>query len=1832
MMQMVHKVFVSVALVLAFTSAVLESTAQIYAVIDGGTATKYTGAVTTINPLTDWYWTCRHTYLIRASEILASGGSPGMLESIALRVIVNNSVFPSRYMRVSIAMTNLTAMPTTYSLTNTNFTQTWYNGAWNVPIIANNPSGTWYEFKFSTPIQWNGTDNVLVQFCSYRTAYTNNGPTIQYYQPGFNAFAYRWTDGADYCNVDYNSTSQNYRPTFRLGILAGIESSFPSDLDPNRILRASEVYDGTNGKQRPHVAFRQTNGQTIRLKYRIVGPLPSTNVIYEARQGGNPQITHVATSTSLFTYNFTEAVGPAAGAGGVLDLTSIGGGAYRLEAEYAITGYTQTWQKEFIVAFDNDVAAAQIRSPLSVPRKYPRGVATPVSMQIQNVGFYDVEQVRCIAEIKRQSTGQVVYRDTVEYDGSLPTGNRATLDFSSFNSLEVGNYTLSVCAELLNAIDMQSSNDCLPPSGGSHVFQLLYNQEAGALSIGTPNNIETYYANRPFTPIGNIENGGILDLSNIPTRMQIYRLPARTLVYNELVIVPDCGAEPPNNIASAQFPPFIPDAAGQYEACLTVEMNDQIPDNDRTCFQFTVEGNLNGTYTIGTTKSGQSRNYLTIQDAVNDLYKKGIDGAVTFELTDAAYSVGSTSITNAPALDLSTMIIGASAANTITFVPSLERSLSKGSVVITLNSGNGTGILFGQSITATNPEAVQIDYGKQPFWNNSNGNIRFDGGSQKSIVLQLNASTPFRAPVYLGDGSRDIHIKNCVIRNAPGATPSYATSLPTIFYGFNLFQFQPDVRVVGGSTQTYSAGIIHRSKLPVGLSGNNSERLDTIPGSGNQFIGNEVYGFGYGIVSMGIGLALKGGINEFREYYNTGTRIEKNDLHDLRGAGIFCGYEQGARIRQNMIYNIGATPTNGTNVDAAGIRCGGIDRYHNIDLDVQLNDISGITGDVMTRGIVVEQVQNVFPSLGQGSTNSIFPDGPEHTRVANNVIWGLKRTNASANMAGIHLYTQRDPALSGVTRMLTPNTDNYFTSKDSIVFNTVRMVNDNVTGTGAVAGIGVQHGGGTVVRNNVVIMEGASTASNLMHAALFLQGVQLTDGNDPLALDSDRNAYQLGNAGMAHFVEITATSEIVSSGSMTEYQTIDQWRAWTRRDRNSVTGNLVNDHVLNGIAPKQQLRIKTNPTPIGSVLNDRGQSLAGIGESMTGNRSMAGQLPDIGACEFDGRSYTKDLETVSILKPTAYKASTGTLSDAEYVMVVPPAMFEARIRNTGSLVQTQTSVRIRVFIETVASNNGNFATPQWSAASVVDKTLFVDLNAGEEVDLDMAVSNFYPQPYQQLVGYTVPAQFSGMARNVTPRYLVEVAVGFDENNGNNTKQKVVRYFVRRADTRILASVASANATLSGTSPVNTIAGRLNGDSLIVALNRLGFVNNPSTGQNAYDVLDRTNWEERSIDYTQYRTLFWSGDQTRLSRFQRRDLRMFVDAGTIQEKKNLCVASQEYPRQHVGSDVTNDEKFINEVLRVRNVAPGTPVPTSQSYHNKKVRGDAIARNSVETVQRTSFAGDVAPNPALVATYSSQGTSGVAFPSYIYVKGDRETANDSIMGCAAASLTKNTVYLGVDWRHWQSNTSITGVERVVRGVIDFFETYGGTVVPVELVSFDARARGNNVDVMWSTASEMNSDHFVVERAEGTAGENQHFFSRGSVTAAGTSTERKDYLFRDENLSPGTYAYRLVSVDKDGSSESSEAVNVVVKSGDLAISSIAPQPATGDAVIAVFSPVAAVATVSVTNAAGAVVLSTPNVSLPVGATTIPIDTSVLAAGSYTVVVSTPEGSAVTSMVVVK
>lgn len=116
----------------------------------------------------------------------------------------------------------------------------------------------------------------------------------------------------------------------------------------------------------------------------------------------------------------------------------------------------------------------------------------------------------------------------------------------------------------------------------------------------------------------------------------------------------------------------------------------------------------------------------------------------------------------------------------------------------------------------------------------------------------------------------------------------------------------------------------------------------------------------------------------------------------------------------------------------------------------------------------------------------------------------------------------------------------------------------------------------------------------------------------------------------------------------------------------------------------------------------------------------------------------------------------------------------------------------------------------------------------------------------------------------------------------------------------------------------------------------------------------------------------------------------------------------------------------------------------------------------------------------------------------------------------------------------------------GRIDAYNAYSQAKdeIPVELTSFIASVNGNNIQLNWVTASELNNDGFEIQRAllNGEFGKSP-FIPIAFIKGKGTTTSLSNYTYLDNQLAPGTYFYRLKQKDFDGSFTYSNEVAVEV-----------------------------------------------------------------------------------------
>ncbi len=170
-----------------------------------------------------------------------------------------------------------------------------------------------------------------------------------------------------------------------------------------------------------------------------------------------------------------------------------------------------------------------------------------------------------------------------------------------------------------------------------------------------------------------------------------------------------------------------------------------------------------------------------------------------------------------------------------------------------------------------------------------------------------------------------------------------------------------------------------------------------------------------------------------------------------------------------------------------------------------------------------------------------------------------------------------------------------------------------------------------------------------------------------------------------------------------------------------------------------------------------------------------------------------------------------------------------------------------------------------------------------------------------------------------------------------------------------------------------------------------------------------------------------------------------------------------------------------------------------------------------------------------------------------------------------------------------------------------------LPSKLLSFEGAKTGRyNNNLLWKTASQINTDFFALERSSNGV----EFTTISNVKAAGNSTDVNSYSVNDNNFTPGLNYYRLKMVDKDGKFEYSK--TIAIKDADKATDiSIYPNPVETSLNVKIISIVSEKLQLKVTDMQGRVI-TTSILNVNAGMNSASIETSNLPKGNYLLTVS--------------
>ena len=116
---------------------------------------------------------------------------------------------------------------------------------------------------------------------------------------------------------------------------------------------------------------------------------------------------------------------------------------------------------------------------------------------------------------------------------------------------------------------------------------------------------------------------------------------------------------------------------------------------------------------------------------------------------------------------------------------------------------------------------------------------------------------------------------------------------------------------------------------------------------------------------------------------------------------------------------------------------------------------------------------------------------------------------------------------------------------------------------------------------------------------------------------------------------------------------------------------------------------------------------------------------------------------------------------------------------------------------------------------------------------------------------------------------------------------------------------------------------------------------------------------------------------------------------------------------------------------------------------------------------------------------------------------------------------------------SGFSSTGyLEFKITGFSEFFPMSSGnfnSALPVELTSFGVHCLGDEVKISWTTASELNASHYILENSR----DGYNWNEVAQIEANGTTNQISNYTHVAKNFGGLSY-FRLVQVDLDGVTE--------------------------------------------------------------------------------------------------
>ena len=179
-----------------------------------GSGTDYTQSET-FTPVRPWYQNHQLQYLIKGSELTSAGAEAGRITKIELYIYEAPTTDMEGF-NISMKTTSTTALTGTFE---TGLTTVYSAAAEESDDYSD---GTWKTYTLSTPINWDGESNIIVQFCFDNTGsnYSEAGGVYTYNPGSYNCAQGVFADAdTDYgCGSTESATTSTSRAQMKFTI------------------------------------------------------------------------------------------------------------------------------------------------------------------------------------------------------------------------------------------------------------------------------------------------------------------------------------------------------------------------------------------------------------------------------------------------------------------------------------------------------------------------------------------------------------------------------------------------------------------------------------------------------------------------------------------------------------------------------------------------------------------------------------------------------------------------------------------------------------------------------------------------------------------------------------------------------------------------------------------------------------------------------------------------------------------------------------------------------------------------------------------------------------------------------------------------------------------------------------------------------------------------------------------------------------------------------------------------------------------------------------------------------------------------------------------------------------------------------------------------------------------------------------------------------------------------------------------------------------------------------------------------------------------------------